>query len=138
MVPACGETGRQGQASGHGTNGGRRRYGAYKVETPSGRLAMRRLILALATAVALAATPALAAPTCQTQTGETARCGTPGAMPLGWRAPPDDGPAFASLDVNQAFGIVLMACIFALLALMPDFDGRSASDWDRQEDDGPN
>jgi hypothetical protein len=98
---------------------------------------MRRLILTFATAGALVATPALAAPTCQTQTGETARCGTPGAMPLGWEAPPDGRPAFAALDANQAFGIVLMACIFALLALMPDFDGRRSSDWDRQEDDGP-
>ena len=99
---------------------------------------MRRLILGLVTAAALAVGPvALAAPTCQTQTGETARCGAPGAMPLGWAAPPDDGPAFAALDASQTFGVGLIACIFALLALMPNFDGRRSSDWDRQEDDGP-
>jgi len=98
---------------------------------------MRCLILALCAAALVAVPAARAAPTCQTQTGQTARCGAPGAMPLGWTAPPDDAPAFATLDASQGFGLGFLACIFALLALMPSFDGRRSSDWDRQEDDGP-
>ena len=49
---------------------------------------MRRFLLALIAVVALfsafSAPAAIAAPTCQDVHGGTIRCGTPGAMPVGW------------------------------------------------------
>lgn len=91
------------------------------------------LILAL-----LCATPALAAPTCQTKDGGTIRRGTPGAMPVGWQAPPAQwhpAPSGGSTGELPQVAMVLIL-LFALIALMPDFDGRRGSDWDRREKDG--
>ena len=34
--------------------------------------------------------------------------------------------------------IAIVGGLFALIALMPDFDGSQPGDWDRQEGDGPN
>ncbi len=46
---------------------------------------MRALFLASAALVLLLAAPeSRAGPTCQDHSGETIRCGTPGAMPVGW------------------------------------------------------
>jgi hypothetical protein len=103
---------------------------------------MRRSILAVVAAAMLSAAPgAFAAPTCQRLDGLTARCGTPGAMPVGWvpsaqqalawrlSRPPED----LTLEVVGTIG--LLGALAALIALMPNFDGWKPGDWDRQEDD---
>ncbi|HEX2816438.1 MAG TPA: hypothetical protein VHN39_08590 [Phenylobacterium sp.] len=85
----------------------------------------------------LVASGAHAAPICVDRHGEMTRCGTPGAMPVGWNLPPDqqrDRLAARSdeLSVRQWIGLtVFLAGLFALIALMPDFEGR----WDGQETD---
>ena len=73
--------------------------------------------------------PALAAPTCQDRHGETIHCGAAGAMPVSWRAPPEQlwdreisrppGPGMDEL-LGAFCGLGLL---FALIALLPDFDG---------------
>jgi hypothetical protein len=63
------------------------------------------------------------APTCQDRSGMTIRCGTEGAMPVGWIAPERDRhlPEGDSDDIwEAAAGIILL---FALIALLPEFDG---------------
>ena len=100
---------------------------------------MRRLIPAITLAASLlAGAPALAGPTCQDRAGDTVRCGTESAMPVGWvlpaterlAQPASDGPAPGALA-----GLVLaLGGVFALIALMPDFQGRSGG-WDRMEGD---
>jgi hypothetical protein len=103
---------------------------------------MRRSILALTTATYLLAAPAaLAAPTCQNRVGDTVRCGTAGAMPVGWTLPDHErlerqassppGPTPAMLVGLICF----VGGLFALIALMPNFDGSRPGDWDRQEGD---
>jgi hypothetical protein len=97
------------------------------------------LILAfVAAATLLAARPAFAAPTCQTRDGETIRCGTPGAMPVGWTMPPEERlekerlhpPKYpTTTELLEVFCV--LGVFFVLLALMPDFEG----DWDKQEGD---
>jgi hypothetical protein len=81
--------------------------------------------------------PAHAAPTCQTRTGDTIRCGTEGAMPVGWTLPPEervDRPAIA--DTAALLKVILgLGLFFAFIALLPQFDGSHAADWDRQEGD---
>ncbi|HEY3947844.1 hypothetical protein [Phenylobacterium sp.] len=96
---------------------------------------MRPTLLALIAVATLSAAPAaMAAPTCQDRNGDTIRCGTAGAMPVGWTLPaaqrsrvlaarPPEPPA----DL-LGLGLFLVG-FFALLALLPDFDGQ----WDRQE-----
>src|SRR5690348_18132833 len=52
------------------------------------RSLMRRFFLASITAATLFCAPvAMAAPTCQDINGGTIRCGTTGAMPVGWTLP---------------------------------------------------
>lgn len=104
---------------------------------------LTRLTIPAFAAVALLvlSSPALSAPTCQTLDGETAKCGTPGAMPVGWTPSPrqlldrqvaaDPGPSAEQL-LNLAF---FLGGLFALIALAPEFDGWSPGDWDRQEGD---
>jgi hypothetical protein len=100
---------------------------------------LRALILAvIAATMLLDAHGVLAAPTCQDRNGDTIRCGTQGAMPVGWTLPPAERlekerlhpPIYPSantlLEIICALGV-----FFALLALMPDFEG----DWDKQEGD---
>lgn len=101
-----------------------------------------RLILAIVTASAVLSAPmASAAPTCQDQNGGTIKCGIPGAMPVGWRLSaqqrldrqmpaPEYPTTYELLKLISVMGI-----FFAVMALMPEFDGRRAGDWDRQEDD---
>jgi hypothetical protein len=97
--------------------------------------------LPLIAALLLTAASASAGPTCENRAGDGVRCGTPGAMPVGWTVsapqreahlrslPPDPSPAaLAGLAC-------LIGAFFALIALMPDFDGRGEGDWDRQEGD---
>lgn len=89
------------------------------------------LILALL----LAAPMAVAAPTCQDRSGGTIRCGTPGAMPVGWTPSPQQlwdrqlsrTPGPRRSELLSAFGVV--GLILALIALLPDADG-----W-REEDE---
>jgi hypothetical protein len=103
---------------------------------------MRRQVLAVVVAATLGAlTAAHAAPTCQRMDGLTARCGTAGAMPVGWTPsarqalewrrsqPPED----LTFEVVGASG--LMGALVVLIALMPRFDGWKDGDWDEQEDD---
>jgi hypothetical protein len=103
---------------------------------------MRALIMAFAIAAALFAAPAaFAAPTCQDKDGYTIRCGTPGAMPVGWSASSEQlldrqTSAPTEPDANQLLGLILIiGGVSALLALMPEFDGWRAGDWDKQEKD---
>jgi hypothetical protein len=104
---------------------------------------MRRLILTLAALAAmLAAAPAgLAAPTCRDSLGATRRCGTPGAMPVGWT--PADRPGIDRAEdepsgptVTQVIGLAgAIGGLLTLVALMPDFEDRRGGGWDRQEGD---
>jgi len=95
---------------------------------------MRRSVLALAAAALLTtAPPAHAAPTCENRAGDGVRCGTPGAMPVGWSLSPRrpaPGPTLAEVLPP----LCVVAWLFALIALMPDFDGWRG-DWDEQEGD---
>ena len=102
---------------------------------------MRFPIPALALAAALCAAPAaLAAPTCQTRAGDTVRCGTPGAMPVGWTLPPgqmaDRDAARPQTSVSEILAPLGVVCwLFAVIALMPRFDGWGAGEWGRQEEE---
>jgi hypothetical protein len=105
---------------------------------------MRPWIPAFAVASALLAAPAaLAAPTCQDQNGDTIRCGTQGAMPVGWTLSPQQRlerqipkPKYPS--TNELLKLIgVMGVFFTLLALMPEFDGQTTSDWGEQEGDPP-
>jgi len=81
--------------------------------------------------------PAAAAPTCQDRNGLTIRCGTEGAMPVGWSLPFEERrfqPAVPSAG-EVLILIATIGLLFALIALMPEFDGTRSSDWDRQEGD---
>lgn len=100
----------------------------------------RATLSGLVCALALLASPAArAAPSCLDRHGETVRCGTAGAMPVGWTLPPDQArarlatmDADADLDAGRLIGLVcVIGGLFALFALLPDFDGG----WDRQESD---
>jgi hypothetical protein len=89
----------------------------------------------------LTAMPAMAAPTCLTRNADTIRCGAPGAMPVGWKPSAQflwdkeiSRPAAQNLDL-LAKVICGLALFFAMIALMPKFDGSKAEDWDRQEGD---
>jgi hypothetical protein len=96
---------------------------------------MRALAFALAL---LLSTPAFAAPICFTRAGDTVHCEAKGAMPVGWRLPPDEAvrremnqphvPASAIL--KAVAGLVLF---LSLIALLPEFDGRRDQDWDPHE-----
>ena len=80
---------------------------------------------------------ALAGPNCIDRQGEMIRCGAPRAMPVGWSLPPDEERARLAarapdLSVRQLVGLIcVIGGLFALFALLPDFDGG----WDRQEDE---
>jgi hypothetical protein len=86
---------------------------------------MRLSIMTLVAAAMLSsASVAHAAPTCVDQNNIVRRCGTPGAMPVGW-SPPDAVAAEQSEpDASTLFSLVcIVGGLFALIALMPDFDG---------------
>lgn len=95
----------------------------------------------LGLAAVLAATlcgPALAAPTCQDRQGVTVRCDAASAMPVGWTLPESERVAQPADEVPTARiagAVALVACIFALIALMPPFDGRRNADWGGDSDD---
>ena len=81
---------------------------------------------------------ALAGPTCQDRSGDTVRCGTQGAMPVGWVLPwreREDRPRPEPVSPGALIGLVCaLGGVFALIALMPDFQGRGGG-WDRLEED---
>jgi hypothetical protein len=89
------------------------------------------------TLLMLSAPVAMAAPTCLNARGDMARCGTTGAMPLGWTPPAGSqvgratGEADASDDGKLIGLTAFLAGLFALIALMPDFE----DSWDRQGGD---
>ena len=91
---------------------------------------MKALVLGLV----LLVTPALAAPTCQDRNGDTIKCGAPGAMPVGWTLPPEQYWRLRLVHTETPAGDVLkvaagLVLLFALIALMPRFDGRRDQDW---------
>ena len=84
---------------------------------------------------------ALSAPTCQDIEGRVARCGTEKAMPVGWSPSTSQvfdrrptGPESPGLPELVAM-LYVVGAVFALIALMPPFDGRNGEDWDEQEGD---
>jgi hypothetical protein len=107
----------------------------------TGGFATAALVASTLAAFTCAAPPAFAAPTCQNRGGDTVRCGTGGAMPVGWRLPPGqraDRDASRPADLTLAEGLALVYLVgglFVLLALMPPFDGWRPGDWGRQEED---
>lgn len=99
---------------------------------------MRRMLFILF-ALMLAA-PARAAPICQSRLGDWVHCDAPGAMPLGWKVPDDVYTARVLSRTPPAqrrdfidLGAVLLS-LFALIALLPEFDGSQGKDW--QDRDG--
>ena len=85
----------------------------------------------------LSGSAAQAAPICVDRHGEMRRCGAPDAMPVGWSPTPDQAAERLAgrsdgLGVRQWIGLsAFLAGLFALIALLPDFEGR----WDGQETD---
>jgi hypothetical protein len=89
---------------------------------------------ALAICAALfAPAAAVAAPTCLDSTGATVRCESPGALPVGESPPPDLDRSDIPLPAPETlFGLIcVLGGLFALIGLMPDFDG-----WGPGEHDG--
>jgi len=102
------------------------------------RVAMAPLAaLCIATATVTAPAAALAGPSCVDRNGDMARCGTPSAMPVGWSPPAAVERArlaarSAEMDPAKLLGLVFfVGGLFALFALLPDFQGR----WDREQGD---
>jgi hypothetical protein len=99
----------------------------------------RRSAIALGAVFIFAGPPAFAAPTCQNLKGETVKCGAPGAMPVGWTLPAQERrqqqPEMAvAVNLPQLMQtLCALGIFFALLALMPDFDGSQPGEWDREE-----
>jgi hypothetical protein len=82
--------------------------------------------------IALMAAPAMAAPTCQDRAGNTVRCGTQTAMPVGWTAPAEDRH-FAPADRSEEIkAVAILLLLFALIALLPDF---GQEQWDPHADE---
>lgn len=97
---------------------------------------MRRLVIAFTAASLLAASGAQAAPACWDKNGNPIRCGAPGAMPVGWSLSQQqrlDRDLANPIDanVNQLLKAAYILGLFlAMIALMPEFDGTRAEDWD--------
>jgi len=86
----------------------------------------------------LVASAALAGPTCQDRNGDTIRCGTTGAMPVGWTLSRQERlsrPAPEPMAPAALLGLLLaVGGFFALIALMPDFQSEQGG-WDQSEGD---
>jgi hypothetical protein len=95
------------------------------------------LLVFVAAGMLLTAHVALAAPTCQDRNGLTIRCGTYGAMPVGWSLPFEERTLrpLAPGVSHMLLLIGTLGLLFALIALLPEFDGRRGGDWDKQEGD---
>lgn len=91
---------------------------------------MPRVLSALIAAAALIAAPAAHAspPACQTINGGAVKCGEAGAMPFGWSPPADvveQQQALSLPDAPETLSLIgILFALFALIALMPDFDGK--------------
>jgi hypothetical protein len=100
---------------------------------------MRHSTIAAAAALLLAAPVVHAAPTCLERSGQTVKCGTPTAMPVGWTPSPADivdRPVAPDLSPAEAVALIyILGAFFAIIALMPEFDGSKEGDWDEQEGD---
>ena len=88
---------------------------------------MRRSLLALiAVAMLFSAPAAMAAPTCQDVNGGTIRCGTPGAMPVGWTLPFEQRLESGWVNPVEPRQFLKVICVlgiyFCLLAMLPDFE----------------
>jgi hypothetical protein len=87
----------------------------------------RPIVVAAWAAALLAPTAAIGAPTCWNAEGETVRCGTPGAMPVGstlspaQRAARAARPSSAPTAALAGVAIVLVG-LFGLFAALPDFE----------------
>ena len=98
---------------------------------------MRSWIFAIAALLAVGFAPqAFAAPTCQTLQGETIRCGTPGAMPVGWTVPAEQREAQPSNIKTLLELFCILGVFFGVMALLPDFEGSRVGEWDGSADDG--
>jgi hypothetical protein len=101
---------------------------------------MRLTVIALVACLCGSA-PALGAPICQNRLGDLVHCDAPSAMPVGWTVSPRDFEARVLSHAprpatGELVGVgVVLACLFAIIALMPRFDGSRSEDWDRQEGD---
>ena len=97
---------------------------------------MYRCCAVVIAALLFAVAPSSAAPTCQNMDGDTVRCGTTGAMPVGWTLPAQQRQQKESINPTQLLELFCgIGAFLALLALMPDFDGSRPGDWDREEGD---
>jgi hypothetical protein len=91
---------------------------------------MHRWITAFAVLTLLAA--ARAAPVCENRAGEPVRCEAKDAMPLGWKLPAAERARhpLPPTDTRLATdAVLLVALLLALVALLPEFDGREDADW---------
>ena len=104
---------------------------------------MRLVIAIIAAAALLGSAPAASGgPTCEDRAGEAVRCEDPRSMPLGWTLPleerlkhPDPGPPEPTpVELGGVFALIIL--FFALIALMPDFDGWAPNGTDKKGDDG--
>ena len=81
---------------------------------------------------------------CLTRNVDTIRCGAPGAMPVGWKPSAQllwdrEVSRPAEQHLQQLMKVLCgLALFFAMIALMPKFDGTKPEDWDRQEGDPQN
>jgi hypothetical protein len=95
---------------------------------------MRPWLTAISVSVLLTfASTTFAAPTCENRDGAATRCGTAGAMPVGWTLPPAERAAHDTPDppLSQMLLPLFLICgLFGLISAMPDFDG-----WDASEED---
>ncbi len=104
------------------------------MDRPSGKTLRiaHAAVLAVCAAVLLISSAA-AAPTCQDRDGWTIRCGTPGAMPVGWTPSPQrllERPRQHDTKLGDVLKVFLgLGLFFAFIALLPEFDGSSDRDW---------
>jgi hypothetical protein len=142
IVADLDRSGRQAGTSGLPESGRKPYRRLWGVRPTLRRNVMRRSILAATAAVTLLTAPAaLAAPTCQDRNGDTIKCGIPGAMPVGWTLSPQQRwerqrSKPADSNMNELLELIcIMGVFFALMALLPQFDGWSDGDWHRKGDD---